>query len=58
MISKETLINKTQTLAEYNQGVMNLTSDILTGKEYRRQRRKKLKKTYLKFGSIKTIVYL
>ena len=46
-----------RTLAEHNNSVMN-SSDILTGKQFRNKRRKKLKKTYIKFGSLKTIVYL
>jgi len=48
---------KPLTVGEHNLTVMHV-SDIMSGKEFRRQRRKKLKKTYLKFGSEKIIVYL
>ena len=48
---------KPLTVGEYNLTVMHVT-DIKTGKQYRRERRKKLKKTYLKFGSEKIIAYL
>lgn len=47
-----------QTLAEYNNSIVRLTGEILSGKEYRRKRRKKLKKPCLKFGSEKINVYL
>jgi hypothetical protein len=47
-MNEATLINlEPQTLAEYNSYV-KLASEIMTGKEFRRKRRKKVKKTTVK----------
>lgn len=44
-----------QTLAERN--LLRLTNEIISGKEFRRERRRKKKKTYLRFGNEKIAVY-
>jgi len=55
MVRGETLSKVSQTLAERN--LLCLTSAIISGKEYRRERRQNFKKTYLRFGSEKIAVY-